>query len=83
MNKWDLTKGQIKGSILSPVIDVQEIMRKMWADFYEEAEATVCSIMAAGVPSEKIRLSKPKMVEYSDRESLGFRMKIVSDITFK
>lgn len=45
----------------SPCMDIQGILNKLYNDFYEELEATVCSIVAAGVPLSDIRLSRPKL----------------------
>lgn len=41
----------------SPCIGIQGILNKLYNDFYEELETTVCSIVAAGVPVSDIRLS--------------------------
>lgn len=55
------SREDIANSQQSPCMDIQGIQNKLYNDFYEELEATVCSIVAAGVPVSDIRLSTPKL----------------------
>ena len=45
-----------------PCMDIEGIRNKLYNDFYEELEVTVCSIMAAGVPLSDICITSPKML---------------------
>lgn len=55
------SKEDIINAQQSPCIDIQGIQNKLYNDFYEELEATICSIVAAGVPVSDIGLSRPKL----------------------
>lgn len=55
-SREDITNAQY-----SPCMDIQGFRNKLYNDFYEELEATICSIMAAGVPLSNIRISSPKL----------------------
>ena len=45
----------------SPCMDIQGIQNKLYNDFYEELEAIIYSIVAAGVPLSDIRLTRPNL----------------------
>jgi hypothetical protein len=49
-----------------PCMDIEGIRNKLYNDFYEELEVTVCSIMAAGVPLADIRITSPKLTIVDD-----------------
>jgi hypothetical protein len=55
------SKEDIANAQQPPCVDIQGFRNKLYNDFYEELEATVCSVMAAGVSVSEIRLSTPKL----------------------
>lgn len=62
MNRFlHFSREDIVNAQQSPCIDIQGIRNKLYNDFYEELEATVCSIVAAGVSVSDIRLTRPNL----------------------
>lgn len=55
------SKEDLDNAQQTPCMDIQGIRNKLYNDFYEELEATVCNIVAAGVPLSDICISSPKL----------------------